>query len=290
LKTRESTWVETARVLNKEIILRWKGRRLADITRADVHNLLDSIVDRGAPIQANRTLALLHRLCSWAVERGIIATSPCTGVKPPKPTVSRDRILTDAELRDVWNSCDRLGWPHGALTQMLILTGARRGEVAGMTWAEIDFATATWTLPRERSKNNREHSLPLSDAAITILRELPRTGDFVFSYNGVSPIAGFQHAKVRLNGLLPATMPPWTIHDLRRTTASGMARLGINVAVVEKVLNHVSGTFRGIVGVYQRFDYATEKRRALDSWAAHVLSVAAGEELPANVVSIRSSL
>jgi integrase len=146
-----------------------------------VHNLLDSIVDRDAPIQANRTLALFQTLCNWAVERGIIAISPCDRVKPPAATVSRDRILTDAELRDVWNSCDRLGWPRGPLVRMLILTGARRGEVAGMTWGELDLDAAIWTLPGARAKNGRELTLPLSLPAVAILRELPLTGDFVFS-------------------------------------------------------------------------------------------------------------
>jgi integrase len=286
-KTRKSTWVETERVLNKEIVERWRRRRLADITRADVHNLLDSIVDRDAPALANRTLALFRTMCGWAVQWGIITTSPCDRVKPPAPSVSRDRILSDAELKAVWNACDELGWPFGPFIRLLILTGSRRSEVAEMTWAEIDFETATWVLPKERAKNNREHTLPLSDAAIAILRELPHTGDFVFSCFGSKPITGFQNAKNRLGGLLPADMQPWTLHDLRRTAASGMARLGVNVAVVERVLNHVSGTFKGVVGVYQRHDFADEKRRALESWAAHVLAVAAGEDTPANVVALR---
>jgi integrase len=116
----------------------------------------DSIVDRSAPILANRALALFRRLCNWAVERGIVDTSPCDRVKAPAPVVSRDRVLSDEELKSLWRACDRLGWPFGPLFQLLILTGQRRSEIAEMRWSEIDLAAATWTLPRERVKSDQE--------------------------------------------------------------------------------------------------------------------------------------
>jgi integrase len=286
-RTRQSSWTEATRILNKEIVGRWKGRRLASISRKDVYALLDSIVDRNAGAQANQTLAHFRTLCGWAVERGILDVSPCDRIKAPAPNKSRDRILSDTELRAVWNAGGELGRPFGPFVRMLILTAARRTEVAAMTWAEIDLDAGTWTLPAPRAKNGREHVLPLTEPAIAILRAMPRIGDFVFTYSGSNAITGFHNVKSRLDALLPADMSAWVMHDLRRTAASGMARLGINVAVVEKVLNHVSGTFRGIVGVYQRHDFADEKRIALDSWAAHVLVVAAGENLAGNVVSLR---
>ena len=147
--------------------------------------------------------------------------------------------------------------------RLLILTGQRRGEVAGMEWSELDFEKRLWTLPRERVKNDRRHEVPLSPQAIVALEGLPRVSDrFVFSLNATSPINGFGKDKERLDDL--SGMADWVLHDLRRTVASGMARLGVSLAVIEKVLNHVSGSFAGIVGVYQRHEFAEEKRQALE--------------------------
>jgi integrase len=168
----------------------------------------------------------------------------------------------------VWQAAGELG-PYGAMVRLLILTGQRRGEVAGMEWDELDLENRIWTLPRERVKNDRRHEVPLSLQTIAI-RGLPRIGDkYVFSVNGTAPANNFGDNRARLRGLL-GDMSPWVIHDLRRTVASGMARLGISLAVIEKVLNHVSGSFAGIVGVYQRHEFAEEKRAALEKWADHV--------------------
>jgi integrase len=147
--TREGTWRETERVLIKEIAGPWKGRRLSAIGRGDVHAMLDEIVDRPAPILANRTLALFRRMCNWSVERGIIATSPCEGVKAPSPVRSRNRVLSDSELRQVWKASEAIGWPFGALVKLLILSGQRRNEVAEMRWSEIDFDDRICTLCRK---------------------------------------------------------------------------------------------------------------------------------------------
>jgi hypothetical protein len=152
-KQKEATAYETERVLTKEIVGRWRGRHLSKITKADVHDLLDSIVDRGSPIQANRTLAALRRMCGWAVERGLLAASPCAGIKAPAAEKSRDRVLTDDELKAVWQASEAIGWPFGPLVRLLILTGQRRSEIAEMRWQEIDFDKRIWMLPRERSKN-----------------------------------------------------------------------------------------------------------------------------------------
>ena len=129
-------WRETQRLLTKEVVSRWKGRRLGGIGRADVHDLLDGIVDRGAPVGANRTYAQLRKMCRWAVERGIIEHSPCDGVRAPSAEKSRDRVLSDEELRQVWRACDAIAWPFGPLVKLLMLTGARRNEVADMEWSE----------------------------------------------------------------------------------------------------------------------------------------------------------
>jgi integrase len=166
----------------------------------------------------------------------------------------------------------------------LILTGARRNEVAETTWGEVDLASKLWTLPKERAKNGREHSVPLSDSATEILRSLPRfaCSELVFTRNGRNRITGFARLKKQIDELMPQDTPPWVFHDLRRTFASGCAKLGVAIHVVEKCLNHSSGTFRGIVSVYQKHDFANEQRAAMAAWARHVEAVVSGE--PANIL------
>lgn len=241
--------------------------------------MLDAIVDRGAPIVANRTLAIFRRLCHGAIERGIVTVSPCDKLKPPAAEKSRDRVLTDDEVRLAWRAFESIGWPFGPIAKLLLLTGARRDEVASATWAEIDLAAKTWTLAKERSKNGVAHEIPLSDAAVAILAELPRIGErkdaLVFSTTGKTAVSGFSNAKVQIDaamlGLLKAAAGEveaparWTFHDLRRTAASGMAGLGIAPHVVEAALNHKSGTIKGVAAVYNRYSCAAEKRAALDA-------------------------
>jgi integrase len=269
---RPKTARETERLLRRNVLPRWRGRNIDTITRRDVLDVLDRVVDAGAPIEANRVLAATRKMFAWAVARDIIAASPCAGLKPPSPERSRDRILNDVELRLVWLAADQIGWPFGPLVQMLVLTGQRRDEVGRMGWSEVDTEKRLWTLPRERVKTNQPHEVPLSTLAINILNSAPRIDDsnFVFCTTCTAPASGFSKAKRRLDALLPADMPPWRLHDLRRTAASGMARLGINLPVIEKVLNHASGSFGGIVGVYQRHSFADEKRQAIEVWARHV--------------------
>jgi integrase len=261
---------EAQRLLELYVMKPWGGRKVTEIRRADVRNVLEKIVADGAPIAANRVHSIIRKFFNWCLDQEIVEASPCTGLKPPAgKEVSRDRILTDDELRRVWKAADKLCAPYGAMVQLLILTGQRRGEVAGMQWAELDLKNRLWTLPRERVKNDRRHEVPLSPQAAAIIQSLPRiSDDFVFSLNAETPLNGFGKNKDRLDELSGAS--DWVVHDLRRTVASGMARLGISLAIIEKILNHVSGSFAGIVGVYQRHEFAEEKRAALEKWADHV--------------------
>jgi integrase len=168
------------------------------------------------------------------------------------------------------------------MVQLLVLTGQRRDEVAGMRWDELDLDAGLWNLPRGRVKNDQGHEVPLSAAAGVILKSIPHIAGspFVLTTNGGAPSSGYSKGKHKLDALLPPDMPAWRLHDLRRTVASGMARLGINLPVIEKVLNHSSGSFAGIVSVYQRHSFADEKRAALDAWGQHIHRLIAGE--PAN--------
>jgi len=245
------------------------GRPLDAIKRSDVVRVLDGLVASGKPYGANRALANLKRLMSWALDRGMIEVNPIAGLKPPTKERSRDRILTDQELSALLQSADVEGYPFGAVFKMLVLTGQRRGEITGMRWSENDLNSRTWTIPASRAKNGQAHQVPLSDPAMSVLRALPRFlgSDFVFTTTGNTPISGFGRAKDRLDAAMGAN--DWRIHDLRRTAASGMARLGVPPHVIENVLNHKSGIISGVAAVYNRYGYEKEKRDALARWGQY---------------------
>jgi len=281
-----ATRIEVGRIIAKEILPAFHGRRLSEIKRPDVIEWLDGIVDRPAPIAANRALGWLKGLCNFAVERGVLDVSPIAGIKAPAAETARDRVLSDDELKAVWEAADALEPVYAGFIKLLILTGQRLREVSEMEWKEIDLDAKLWTLPAARAKNSIEHSIPLSDQTVEILKALPRIAgsNFVFTINGRNPIRGTHLVKRRIDKLAPPT-PPWVLHDIRRTVASGMARLGINLPVIEKLLNHVSGSFAGIVGVYQRHSFSDEKRVAMQAWARHVEGIVSGETA-GNVVEL----
>jgi integrase len=293
---------ETERLLRIEILPALGAKRIGEITKAHVHDLLDEIVERGSPTTANRALAVLKKLGNWSVERGHAPVSPFAGIKPPAPERARDRVLDDDELRFAWRAFGAIGWPFGDIAKLLLLTGARRDEVAEAGWSEIDFAAKTWTIAKERSKNGVAHEIPLGDKAIEILRALRHIGDrkdgFIFTTNTRRPVSGFSRAKAAVDKAMLAAMREaddgaeapagWVFHDLRRTCASGMAGLGIAPHVVEAVLGHRSGTIRGVAAVYNRYSYATEKRQALDAWSRKLDAIVTGEAA-ANVVELASA-
>ncbi|POR41171.1 site-specific integrase [Methylobacterium sp. V23] len=288
------TWKETARLLGLRpddahytlikggIIDQWSGRRIEEIRRRDVIAVLDALSEK--PATKQNTFAALRRLFNWALARDLIAISPCAGVEAPSPSPARERILTDDEMCWFWYACDAVGPPFAPLFRLLCLTGQRREEVGGMRWGELDGNL--WTIPAERVKNGREHSLNLPLSTLAIIKGIPRIQNcsFVFSTTGKTPVSGYSEAKRRLDSAMlklaqretaraDVQIPPWRLHDLRRTAASGMAKLGIGLPAIEKVLNHVSGSFGGIVGVYQRHEFKAEKAIALEAWNGHVMSL-----------------
>jgi integrase len=286
------------RELNRHVVAVWGERDIHDIAKRDVIDLLDGIADSGRVVTANRVRAYLNKFLSWCVERDIIDQSPAMGVKPVAKEKSRDRVLSDDEIRWLWQACDREGQPWGHLGKVLLLTGQRLGEVVNMTDREV--SGDLWHLTADRTKNGRAHDVPLSEAARDVLGAVERVkGDagYVFTTTGESALQGYHkgrnHIAKRMAEIAsdetgePVEIPHWTFHDLRRTAATGMARLGIPVRVTEAVLNHVSGTAGGIVSVYQRHDYADEKRAALDAWARFVGDLVQGAA--DNVVRIGSA-
>jgi len=280
---------EITRIVEREIIPVWKDRTVADIRKKDIHALLDPIEAR-APVMANRTFAVIRQLFAWCLERGIIEATPCAGIRAPAAESPRDRILSDDEIKLLWTAAETVSWAFRGSIRLLLLTGARLNEVAGMTWDELDFDARSWRLPKERSKNKQAHIVPLNGMAIDVLAALPSIqsqGNFVFTMSGERPVTGFGDAKRKLDAAMP-DVPHWTIHDLRHTCASGMARLGTAPHVIEAVLNHRSGVISGIAATSNRNSHNPEKRTALDAWSRYIDAIVTGTPA-ANVVSLRAA-
>jgi integrase len=271
------------RLIEKDALPAWRHRSVLDLGRRDVLDVIDAVVDRGSPITARRLHAHLHRLFKWCVGRGVIPINPMADLPKPGQETKRERVLSDEELAAVWQRCEEVGWPFGPAVQLLTLTGARRGEIGGLRWTEIQDANLR--LAGDRTKNATPHSIPLSTPAKAVIEKLPRiTGSpFVFTTNGRTPISGWTRAKTALDRTVKGEA--WTIHDIRRSVATGLQKLGVGLQVIEAVLGHVSGSRAGVVGVYQRHSFDAEKAAALEAWGAHVISLLEGRE-PAKVLPI----
>ena len=266
------------------------GKRLNEIKRADVVKACDTI-QKSAPIGVNRTLANLKHLMSWSVERGIIDTSPIAGMKPPSKEKPRERVLSDDELCMLWEACDDEGYPFGDCMKLLILSGQRRAEVAEMRWSELDLENRLWTLPSTRAKNGRQHTVPITNAMLDVLRKVPKFlgSDFVFTTKGTTPISGFGRLKKRLDQSLPEDAEPWTPHDLRRTMSTNMAMLGVPQPVTEALLNHKTGVVSGVAAIYNVYSYSDEKREALNVWSEQVLKIVGSQNDASKTENLQSS-
>lgn len=272
-----------------------KSKPLPAIDRRDLRAVLKPVQDK--PATARKLFAILRRLFNFAVAEDDLAASPMAGMERPSGPASRDRVLEDWELELVWQASHKLGSPFGPLVRLLILTGARREEVAGLSWAELREDTAMWHLPAERAKKGNPLDLPLSSLAVQELAALKGKGDkwprkgLLFSTTGKTPVSGFSKAKARLDAEIAKLndkepLADWRLHDLRRTLATGMQRLGVRFEVTEAILNHVSGAKSGVAGVYQRHHWADEKRTAIEAWACHVAGLLV-EKDDTNVVALR---
>lgn len=266
-------WRETERILERELVSTFGQRDIRDIKRWDVLELMDAAIARGSTYQANRILSSVRTLVNWCTSRGILEVSPIAGVKAPTKEQSRDRVLDDDEIARLLQACRNDVYPFRQFVPILLASAARRGELAAMTWREIDFEQKIWVIPAERSKNGKPHVVPLSAYALAILSEIPRflDSEFVFTTTRKSPVSGFSKMLRRLSE--GSQTSSWRLHDLRRTAASGMARAGVAPHVVEKVLNHISGKISGVAAVYNRYGYETEKRDALENWGAHLETI-----------------
>jgi integrase len=292
-----------------------------DLDRAAVVRALDALTRRrkckdssakpkGAAM-TGRTAAYGRAAFAWAVKRGMVQANPFAELPVDKSITKRERVLSDDEIAENWRAAGEAASPYGTIVRLMILTGQRRGEVAGMRWEELSDDLATWTIPRERTKNGLVHVVPLSELACNLIRvtlanearrvmgELRASNALVLPGAVGTVFSGWSKSKTALDeavtearakaaakaGATAAPLVPWTIHDLRRTLATGLQRLGVRLEVTEAVLNHISGSRGGIAGVYQRHDWAVEKRAALDAWAAHVLAIVEQRTAADNVLT-----
>jgi integrase len=296
---RASTALETERLLRSLFLPAWRSRHLTTIGKADVLAITDRLMRAGTPSAANHAFAAVRRFFNWSVERGMIAISPCHTLLAPAPLTKRTNVIDDADLALLWKAAaDEVGYPFGTIFQLLTLTAQRRGEVCGMRWDELDLDAGLWNISGARTKNAQRHTVPLTPAVLEILEGLARRAkktesEFVFpargkpeqSYTGYSKgkreLDAAFNEKRREEATAKGESPDeiedldWTLHDLRRTAATRMAELGILPHVVERVLNHVSGTFGRVAGIYNRFQYVDEMRDALTTWESHVLALVA---------------
>ena len=289
-RPRKRSAAEDERILRKDVLPAWGRRKARDIGRRDVVLLLDGIVERGAPIQANRTLGVIRRMFNFAISRDMLDTTPVVMVKPPSKENQRDRVLTFAEIRIFWHGLTKARMSEAVrlALKFQLATAQRKGEIVNAEWAEFDFEEGTWTIPGERSKNQRTHRVPLSALSLSLLeevRELSGESPRLFP----SPRGGGSISATAVNHALRLSLPMIGLedvvpHDLRRSAASAMTSLGIPRLVVAKLLNHIEGS---VTAIYDRHSYDDEKRHALDAWGAHLEAIVTARSAPENIVRLK---
>jgi integrase len=233
---------------------------------------------RDTPSEQKHALVAFKVFMSWCARRLYVQINPCDRLQAPATSIPRDRVLTDSEVADVFRRARKASFPFGSIIQLLILTGQRRGEIAGLRWEWINQGEKAITLPASITKNKRAHKFPYGDMTSSVLAEIPRQNEYGFpaqrDRNKEKPatiFAGWGKPKAAFDKACP--IAPWTLHDLRRTFATNLAALGVRMEVTEKLLNHVSGSFGGIVGVYQRHQFQDEMRAAIEAWERRLTHV-----------------
>lgn len=288
-KPRKRSWKTDKRILEKDVLTEWGERKARDIGRRDVIRLLDNIVDRGAPIGANRTLAMIRKMFNFAMSRDIVPTSPCAAVQAPAPENRRDKVLSAEEIKSFWQGLDKTRMTEGIrlALKLQLVTAQRKGEVISAEWSDLDLKEGWWTIPAEKAKNGLPHRVPLSPMALDILqaaRTLAGDSQWLFpSPRGPRHItaAAVDHA-LRLS-IKALEMEHFVPHDLRRSAASHMTGSGVSRLVVQKILNHVEN---GVTAVYDRHSYDQEKRQALEAWGRKLEEIIGGTEKISNVIPL----
>jgi integrase len=267
-KPKNKSWHNQMRRLEIYVLPKWRGRDIASIRRADVRDLIDGIEGQVAP---GRALAIIRTLFRYAMGRDWVEASPAEAIPNPSKDTPRDRYLDMKEVTAVYRVADLLGYPFTGFIKMMILTAQRRTEVASMKWADIDLDAGTWMLRSEDTKSARAHLVPLSPQAVELLKATPQFGPYVWSSDGETHVKGYSKAKQRIDAFLLSSgleLKPWRLHDLRRTVATHMVRLGVSELVVGRVLNHAP---QGVTArTYALHSYEAEKKAGVAVWAKAV--------------------
>jgi len=275
---------EDKRILDRDLLPAFRDAKAHDVKRRDVLRLLDEIVDRGAPIMANRTLALIRKIYNWGIGRDLVEHNPCLQVEMPGKERKRDRVYTDEELRALWEMFEGMG-EIGAIFKLLLATAQRPNEVMSMRWQDLDLESAWWTIPAEHAKNKLAHRVPLNGVALAILAQIKQSAS---DHTWVFPspafkcdhIGNIQKASARIKN--HSGVADFCAYPLRHTAASRMTGMGIPRLVVGRILNHVE---KEITTVYDRHSYDAEKRTAVDKWGTMLERILTGER--AEVVKLQ---
>jgi integrase len=260
-RTKPRTIAEYRRLLDRHFTFETK---LREITRSDIMQVIEKL--KKTPAERQHAFVAIRTLMNWCVKHGLLELSPVPRLTFSAP--ARSRILSDEELRLVWRRAEQFGYPYGRIVQLLILTGQRRSEVAELRrkWLHDD----TIAFPIGFTKNKREHTIPIGVTTQQIIRALPSDTEFLFPsrLSDSKPFNGWSRCKRTFDE--PLKLAEYTLHDLRRTYSSNMARLGVPIHVTEKLLNHVSGTVSGVAAVYNRYTYLPEMRQAIAAHESHL--------------------
>jgi integrase len=250
---------------------------MADISHRDIAARLTAITRDHSAHTAAAARRAISALFKWAMEEGLVTTNPVIGTRKPAEAKPRERVLSDAELVAVWRACGDDDF--GRIVRLLIVLGNRRQEIGGMRWSELDLDAGVWTLPEERSKNHRAHTITLPSPALDIIRSLPRTErDHLFGARADGGFTGWSNGKAELDRRLAGTVKAWRLHDLRRSAATGMADIGIEPHIIEACLNHYSGHRKGPHGIYNVSRYERQVKAALQRWSENVLALVEARE------------
>jgi integrase len=295
LKTKQDlkSLIQYKRILNSHLG-HLKNRDVKGIRPGELEDLFSEVHGR-APQMSRQVIAVLRSILDHGIKHKRppwLAENPASHIKSNVRPSSRDRVLTDKELVKVWNAADGMGWPYGRAVQLLFLTGARRSEIIGLDFSEIDLDKCVWNLPSERAKNGKSHLLHISDQAKGILlnlkkkdeKGLPKSG-LAFSTTGMNPISGLSKYKARLDE--KSGVSDWRLHDIRRTVATNLHEMGFGMEVVEKLLNHVGVSGSGVAGIYDKSKLLPQRKDALDMWGQRVMTIIESEECHSTVVSIK---
>jgi integrase len=269
---RRHTIEAAERIFNGIVLPAWGNRTVADIRRRDVIALVEAAVTERGIEAAGNLLRKLSGFFAWLLTRDLIEASPCVGVSGvlPRGNGPRERTLDhQTELLPLLKAVDT-DHPADRAVAVLIYTGQRRTEVGDMEWSELDTKSRVWTIPAARAKNGREHRVPLSTQAWRIIAAQPRICDYVFSNSGRAPVRAWDEVKKSTSARAGLEEKSWRLHDLRRTAAAGLQKMGTRLEVTERALGHRSGSFAGIVGTYQVDPLESEVRTALQMWGNYL--------------------